>query len=70
MITHVCFIALTFAVSLRRCLDTWPDGLVFNQLSLDPANVNACKNLCDPFYKQQEKCRSEYFFLHVNTEKP
>ena len=30
-ITHVCFIALAFARSLRRCM-----GLVFKQLPQDP----------------------------------
>ena len=49
MITHVCFIALTLAVSLGRCLTTQPDGLMFKQLPQDPANLNACKNMCDPY---------------------
>ena len=40
-ITHVCFIALSLAGSLWRCLNTRPDGLVFKQLPRDPANVNA-----------------------------
>ena len=40
-ITHVCFIALTLAGSLGRCLNTWPIGLVFKQLPRDPANVYA-----------------------------
>ena len=40
-ITHVCFIALTLAGSLERCLNTRPSGLVFKQFSQDPANVNA-----------------------------
>ena len=40
-ITHVCFIAFTLAGSLRRCLNTRPNG--------DPANVNAWKNMCDPY---------------------
>ena len=34
-ITHVCFIALTLAVSLRRWLNTWPNDLVFKQLPRD-----------------------------------
>ena len=41
-ITHVCFISLTLAGSFWRCLNTWPNGLVFKQLPWDPANVNAC----------------------------
>ena len=41
MITHVCFIALTFAGSLGRCLNTWPTGLVLKQLPRDQATVNA-----------------------------
>ena len=41
MITHVCFIALTLAGSLGRCLNTRPIGLVFKQHPRDPANVNA-----------------------------
>ena len=40
-ITHVCFIELTLAGSLGRCLNTWPNGLMFKQLPRDPANVNA-----------------------------
>ena len=40
-ITHVCFIALTLAGSLRRSLDTRPNGLMFKQRPRDPANVNA-----------------------------
>ena len=38
---NVCFIALTLAGSLGRCLNTWPNSLVFKQLPRDPANVNA-----------------------------
>ena len=48
-ITHVCFIALTLAGSLGRCLNTRPIGLVFKQHPPDPANVNAWKNMCDPY---------------------
>ena len=48
-IPHVCFIALTLAVSLERCFNTWPEGLVFKQLPRDLANVNAWKNMCDPY---------------------
>ena len=48
-ITHVCFIALTLAGSLGRCLNTRPNGLVFKQLPRDPANVNEWKNMCDPY---------------------
>ena len=48
-ITHVCFIALTLAWSLGRCLNTRPNGLVFKQLPRDPANVNAWKNMYDPY---------------------
>ena len=40
-ITHVCFIALTLAGYLGRCINTRPNGLVFKQLPRDPANVNA-----------------------------
>ena len=47
-ITHVCFIALTLAGSLGRCLSTRP--LIQTPFS-GPANVNAWKNMCDP-YKQ------------------
>ena len=38
-ITHVCFISLTFGSSLGRCLNTWPDGLLFKQLPRDPTRV-------------------------------
>ena len=48
-ITHVCFIALTLAESLGRCLNTRPNGLVFKQLPRDPANVYAWKNMYDPY---------------------
>ena len=34
------FIAITFAGSLGRYLNTRPSGLVFKQLPRDPANVN------------------------------
>ena len=40
-VTHVCFIALTLAGSLGRCLSTRPVGLLFKQLPQNPANVNA-----------------------------
>ena len=30
-------------------LNTRPIGLVFKQHPRDPANVNAWKNMCDPF---------------------
>ena len=40
-ITHVCFIALTFAGFLGLCLNTRPNGLVFKQRPRDPATVNA-----------------------------
>ena len=40
-ITHVCFIALTLAGFLGRCLNTRPNSLMFKQLPWDPANVNA-----------------------------
>ena len=36
MITHVCFIALTLAQSLGRCLSTSPNGLVFEQHMRNP----------------------------------
>ena len=52
-ITHVCFIALTLAGSLGRCLNTRPSGLVFKQLPRDPANVNAWKNMCDPYNRSE-----------------
>ena len=47
--THVCFIALTPVRSLGRCFKTRPIGLVFKQLPQDLANVNAWKNICDPY---------------------
>ena len=36
-ITHVCFIPLTLAGSLGRCLKTRPNGLTFKQLPRDAA---------------------------------
>ena len=41
---HVCFIALTLAASLGRCLNTPPICLVFKKLSRIPANT-----MCDPY---------------------
>ena len=49
MITHACFIALTLAGSLRRCLSTQPISLLFKHQPLNLANVNAWKNMCDPY---------------------
>ena len=40
-IIHGYFIAITFAGSLGRYLNTRPSGLVFKQISRDPTNVNA-----------------------------
>ena len=48
-ITHVCFIALTLVGSLGWCLNTRPYRLVFKELPWDPANINARKNMCDPY---------------------
>ena len=60
-ITHVCFIALTLAWSLGRCLKTRPLGLVFKQLPRDPANVNARKNMCDPYNVKWEAYKRKLF---------
>ena len=48
-VTHGYFIAITFAGSLGRYLNTRPSGLVFKQLPRDPANVNAWKTMDDPY---------------------
>ena len=40
-IIHGYFIAITFAGSLGRYLNTRPSSLMFKQLPRDPANVNA-----------------------------
>ena len=48
-ITYVCFSALTCAGSLGRSLNTGPSVLVFNQLPREPVNVNAWKNMFDPY---------------------
>ena len=40
-IIHTCFIALTLAGSLGRCLNTSLSSLVFKKLPWDPANVYA-----------------------------
>ena len=48
-IIHGCFIEITFAGSLGRYLNTRPSGLMFKQLPLDPANVNAWKAMGDPY---------------------
>ena len=45
----ICFIALTLAGSLGRCLNTRPKGLVFKHLPQDQANVNARNNMCDSY---------------------
>ena len=44
-IIHGYFIAITFAGSLGRYLNTRPSGLVFKQLPRDPANVDAWKTM-------------------------
>ena len=62
-ITHVCFIALTLAGSLRRCLNTRPIGLVFKQHPRDPANVNAWKNMYDPYIPSW--CIEEVSFINL-----
>ena len=48
---HTCLFHCikTLAGSLRRCLNTRPHSLVFKQLPREPANVNAWKNMCDPY---------------------
>ena len=63
-ITHGCFIALTLAGSLGRCLNTQPIGLIFKQLPRDPANVNARKT-CEvrPLYSVPGKT----IFGHLTT---
>ena len=48
-ISNGYFIALTFAGSLGRYLNTRPSGLAFKQLPRDPANVNAWKTMDDPY---------------------
>ena len=48
-IIHDYFIAITFAGSLGRYLNTRPNGLVFKQLLRDPANVNVWKTKGDPY---------------------
>ena len=50
-IIHDYFIAITFAGSLGRYLNTRPSGLMFKQLTRDPANVNARKTMGDPYNK-------------------
>ena len=43
MIIHVCFIALTLAGSLLRCLSTRPCGLMFKQFSVsDVTGIQEC----------------------------
>ena len=44
------FEKLRYAGSLGRCLNTRPNCLVFKQLPRGPANVNAWKNMSDPYY--------------------
>ena len=48
-IIHIYFIAITFAGSLGRYLNTRPSGLVFKQLSRDPANIKPWKTMDDPW---------------------
>ena len=48
-IIHGYYIAITFAGSLGRYLNTRPSGLVFKQLPRDSVNVNAGKTLDDPY---------------------
>ena len=64
-ITLVCFIALTLAGSLGRCLNTRPNGFVFKQLPRDPANVNAWKNMCAPYTGLQIFGKRHDFYNNV-----
>ena len=56
-------------------LNTRPIGLVFKQHPRDPANVNAWKNMCDPYIQGPShkdisayKVKEHYLrFLHKNT---
>ena len=52
--THVCFIALTLAMSLRRCLNTQPYGLGFKKLPLDTVIY-----MYDPY----SRLSTDYFIL-------
>ena len=45
-ITHVCFIALTLAGSLGKCLITRPS---VQTASSEPGKCNAWKSMCDPY---------------------
>ena len=67
-ITHVWIIALTFAGSLGRCLNTRPNGLLFKQLPRDPANVYAWKNMCDPYIHKWEVALVLTLFAYLYYE--
>ena len=47
-IIHVCFLALTIAGSLRRCLNTRHNGLMFKQHPRAQVSVNAWKTCVIP----------------------
>ena len=55
----VFFIVLTLAGSFGRCVNIRPDGLMFKQLHLNPANVNAYKSMYDPYITK--------WFMDFNT---
>ena len=62
-ITHVYFIALTLAGSLRWCLNTRPNSPVFKRLPRDLANVNAWKYMCDLYICRYYEDMSTHYDL-------
>ena len=47
----------------RMMLNTRPIGLVFKQHPRDPANVNAGKNMCDPYIYTLLLKKPDTFYL-------
>ena len=74
-ITHVCFIALTLAGSLWRCLSTQPIELVFIHLSRDEASKSenatsygvCCMKKINHVFTPNRKEKFGYVNLHVDT---
>ena len=56
-----CNIALTLAGSLRRCLNTRPNSLMFKQLPRDLANLSAWKKYVIPLLSTINLVKVSYF---------
>ena len=66
-ITHVCFIELIFAGPSEYVWKNSHCGLIFKHLPLDPANVNAWKNMSDPYIRIRGKLYWKLSFGDVKS---